>query len=562
MTEQADKVNDGENVDNSNVNTFRERANEREMLKNILSSSEKNQTQDTIMANNNNDNTLVQFGLDDANAAPFRVARLDDICVSWIANNFAEYPILDSMPPQYVDNVINSIDLSELPINRACKHVTCDKLWQRMAKERWQYCDVTSHGGQWKRLYLEKHLWELLEAYFPSTDDTNWTKLLQVIHSISPFIHSIILRQLPSRIDLSQILPLFANLSILDVTYLVLDVGMNYVQDDFGISLSDALNVSKYLQSTKTLTSLKLSQCLIDDETIHILMGGLQSNHTVVSLDLSHNKISDVGARRLASWLQQSIVSNTSSANKNSNAKNGVNNTNSNTIGINQTQRRAGVMILNLSDNFIGDEGASHLAKVLAPLQSSKQSQTLNHDSQSNNITNNESISQLIDFDLSMNRITNDGCCILLNALALNETLQTLNLSCNKFDASIIDTLVDMLSANTCLKQLNLNGNQLFCNIIDTNQKSRSSLDGTVTNQENIRIDLNHVNQVVSKLSQCLSKFNSTIVEINLLQTTIPKQDIQTIDNLLQPRKVKQNQSKRKKFIDKSWERLQTTLTL
>lgn len=37
------------------------------------------------------------------------------------------------------------------------------------------------------------------------------------------------------------------------------DVGMNYEEQDFGMSLNDALNISKFLQSTKTLSTLMLS---------------------------------------------------------------------------------------------------------------------------------------------------------------------------------------------------------------------------------------------------------------------------------------------------------------
>merc|ERR1719474_1215713 len=50
---------------------------------------------------------------------PYRVPRLDDICVSFIGANFNEYPILDCIPAQYVENVVNLIDLSKLLINRA-----------------------------------------------------------------------------------------------------------------------------------------------------------------------------------------------------------------------------------------------------------------------------------------------------------------------------------------------------------------------------------------------------------------------------------------------------------
>ena len=166
---------------------------------------------------------------------PYRVPRLDDICVSFIGSNFNSCPILDSIPSQYICNVVNQIDLSKLLINQASKHVECSKLWERMACERWENCRVELHGSSWKRLYLEKHIEELLESYYPSTDsDINLNRLLESIQCSSPFIHSIKLNQLPSHLDLSQILPLFINLSSLDITYKILNVGMNFNEEDFG----------------------------------------------------------------------------------------------------------------------------------------------------------------------------------------------------------------------------------------------------------------------------------------------------------------------------------------
>ena len=102
------------------------------------------------------------------------------------------------------------------------------------------------HGSSWKRLYLEKHIKELLESYYPSIPDSNinLNRLLKSIKCSSPFIHSIKLDQLPSHLDLSQILPLFNNLSSLDITYKVLNVGMNYNAEDFGQVLVSTICLS------------------------------------------------------------------------------------------------------------------------------------------------------------------------------------------------------------------------------------------------------------------------------------------------------------------------------
>ena len=211
---------------------------EQEALKELVnkSSTENNE----LKVNNENDQNvenMVNKANKDKAIYPYRVPRLDDICVSFIAANFNEYPILDCIPSQYIENIVNLIDLSKLLINRASKHVSCSKLWERMSCERWENCRVELHGSSWKRLYLEKHINELLESYYPSPSNIsniNLNRLLESIKCASPFIHSIKLNQLPSHLDLSQILPLFNNLSSLDITYKILNVGMNYNEEDFG----------------------------------------------------------------------------------------------------------------------------------------------------------------------------------------------------------------------------------------------------------------------------------------------------------------------------------------
>jgi Ran GTPase-activating protein (RanGAP) involved in mRNA processing and transport len=47
---------------------------------------------------------------------------------------------------------------------------------------------------------------------------------------------------------------------------------------------------------------------LIDDDLISILIKGLMLNKTISQLDLSHNKISNSGARKLAKYLLSSKI--------------------------------------------------------------------------------------------------------------------------------------------------------------------------------------------------------------------------------------------------------------
>jgi len=461
---------------------------------------------------------------------PYRVPRLDDICVAFIGANFNEYPILDCVPAQYVENIVNLIDLSKLLINRASKHVECSKLWERMSCERWENCRVELHGSSWKRLYLEKHIKELLESYYPSMSESNinLNRLLKSIKCSSPFIHSIKLDQLPSHLDLSQILPLFNNLSSLDITYKVLSVGMNYNAEDFGMNLNDALNTSKYLHSTKSLSTLILSECLIDDETVHILMGGLQQNNTITTLNLSYNKISDVGARRLSSFLT-----------KNDNV----------------------LMILNLNDNQINDEGVQFIADTLK----------------------NKDNSHLIELDLALNNIGDPGAVALMEAVAISECLQILDISKNRITTKSYDAFLDLLQINSSVHTLNISGNPLIAaahsstvstasrSISTSNSRPASRLSQSKhgnerkeddSNQSTFRSLQGDQRPYAKELEMCLLNENQTLIELNVAHCGFTKLEMKAVAEILKPRKVKRKQSQRKNFLDKSWQRLQTVLEI
>jgi len=408
--------------------------------------------------------------------------------------------------------------------------VECSKLWERMSCERWENCRVELHGSSWKRLYLEKHIKELLESYYPSMPDSNinLNRLLKSIKCSSPFIHSIKLDQLPSHVDLSTILPLFNNLSSLDITYKVLNVGMNYNAEDFGMNLNDALNISKYLHSTKSLSTLVLSECLIDDETVHILMGGLQQNNTITTLNLSYNKITSTGARRLSSFLT-----------KNDNV----------------------LMILNLNDNQINDEGVHFIAETLK----------------------NKDNSHLIELNLALNNFGDSGAMALMEAVAVTECLQILDISKNRITTDSFDAFLDLLKVNTSMHTLNISGNPLVAahssvistasrSISGTNSRPASRLSQKKKEESKESSRLNTFRSVNSlgndqrayakDLEMCLLNDNQTMIELNVAHCGLSKLEMKTISKILKPRKVKRKQSQRKNFLDKSWARLQTVLQI
>jgi Leucine-rich repeat (LRR) protein len=96
------------------------------------------------------------------------------------------------------------------------------------------------------------------------------------------------------------------NLAHLTLTYGAKHIGMEYERPLFGMKMSDAETLKTNLRKTSSLVFLSLPGNLIDDDLVAILIKGLMLNKTITQLDLSHNKIGQTGARKIAKYLLQS----------------------------------------------------------------------------------------------------------------------------------------------------------------------------------------------------------------------------------------------------------------
>lgn len=76
-----------------------------------------------------------------------------------------------------------------------------------------------------------------------------------------------------------------------------------YKKQNLGMKFAEAANLSETIKNCSNLVSLNISGNLIDDDLFKFVMDGITLNISLVELNLSHNKISDQGVRRISRYL-------------------------------------------------------------------------------------------------------------------------------------------------------------------------------------------------------------------------------------------------------------------
>ncbi|KAH9566001.1 hypothetical protein CY35_04G108900 [Sphagnum magellanicum] len=121
----------------------------------------------------------------------------------------------------------------------------------------------------------------------------------------APYIHNIYCSKLPSHLQYLILLDMIPmDLSAVKIEYGDPNSCMDYDIEHYGMKRSDCLSLSAALSAAFTLSELNLSSNLITDKKVEIICTGMAANPTIVSLDLSHNLISDVGCVALQKVLE------------------------------------------------------------------------------------------------------------------------------------------------------------------------------------------------------------------------------------------------------------------
>ncbi|CAH3132016.1 unnamed protein product [Pocillopora meandrina] len=255
------------------------------------------------------------------------VPLLTELCVKHIVQNFEDNPVLDELLPKHKFKVLEALS-TEIAMKVTAGLVSDEGYWKRCCKARWEVCDINKNGNSWKRMYFERNLEGLIENFVPETTDQSL--LNETLKLSAPYVRGLNIKQLLPPVkealikdddtsdagsdagqdgpnidhfDFGLITPSLIHLEELHLTYGVRDCGMNFEWNLFQFTARDCLLLAKAVKACHTLKVFHLHRSGVDDEKVRVLISHVLDHPSLLTLDLSHNKIEDSGARAVGKLL-------------------------------------------------------------------------------------------------------------------------------------------------------------------------------------------------------------------------------------------------------------------
>ncbi|ORC90356.1 uncharacterized protein TM35_000081540 [Trypanosoma theileri] len=239
--------------------------------------------------------------------------------------------------------------------------------------------------------------------------------------------------------------------------------------------------IAPVLKDNSYLVELNLGNCSVGDKGVELLVEPLRHNSTIRILALPNNDITSTGAKNLFQCLQRHV-----SVEEVNVAGNLINDDAALSI-INAIRSNSSLKNVNITNNYIGVDYLNEVEGLLLINQSPKEIRRLVVQIESNDPSlteislsggtgeeyyNNTSVRLLcqalllnrtvLSLDLSRNVVGDTGVVFISEMLMTNATLTHLNLSENSITGRGARRLCDALRTNTSLEELNLSNNALY----------------------------------------------------------------------------------------------------
>eukprot|EP00117_Sycon_ciliatum_P000002 scpid61325/ scgid6254/ T-complex-associated testis-expressed protein 1 len=361
-----------------------------------------------------------------------------------------------------------------------------ESYWKRCCRQLWPCCDVANHGGNYKRMYLEKHVAHYLETFLPEVreDPARMRRMQQLLSLCAEYVESLDIKQLlppvkkvsgertrKKRHARSKVVPLtdgklgsapdeehdngsaseeeddlpddevkldhfdfgaalkcLPRLKKLSVVYQVQNVGMNFDWSLFKFTRHDCRVLAKGALRCTQLTELRIAKSLLDDHQARVLAKHIKTHTALQTLDLSFNKIGDPGGKAIVKLMDPNIP--------------------------------LRLTTLILADNKLNEEAANILASMLERnVHMKKLSLRLNS-------IGDDKMGVVLK-SLAVNRGLEEVCLAatgcgehctapLREVLELNKVLKKFDLSCNSFKTDHGKSIVESLASNPIITDLDL----------------------------------------------------------------------------------------------------------
>ncbi|KAL9958304.1 hypothetical protein ACROYT_G035304 [Oculina patagonica] len=378
------------------------------------------------------------------------VPLLTELCVKHIVGNFQDNPILDDLLPKHKSKVLEALS-TEIAMKVTANLVSDEGYWKRCCKARWEVCDINGHGNSWKRMYFERNLEGIIENFVPETTDPSL--LNETLKLSAPYVRGLNIRQLLPPVkealikdddasdagsdagqdgpnidhfDFGLITPALVHLEELHLTYGVRDCGMNFEWNLFQFTARDCLLLAKAVKACHTLKVFHLHRSGVDDEKVRVLISHILDHPSLTTLDLSHNKIGDSGARAVGKLLNGRC--NLTSLNL---CDNKIRSNGAAAIG-HSLGKNTTLTCINLRLNRLGDDGGQTICRALFK---------------------NNTLTQV---HLGSNDLGEPTAAILSQVLVSNKTLVDVNLSCNTIGPDGGKSLQEGMNENTTIRAMDL----------------------------------------------------------------------------------------------------------